>query len=167
MVTRILSSSGTMTVNLVGGQQGDWAPAVPCWQSPRWYNPTPSEVNEGVVWIWSSYWVTQEESQRASIRLFRKTFDLEGTGKIDSIQMSVAADNDAIVLVNGNIVKQVTGFETLTTFDVDKNFLIAEAENELTVIVINRGGPAHVWPLPSPIRNPGGLIFKLVITTQH
>jgi hypothetical protein len=81
--------------------------------------------------------------------------------------MSIAADNDTIVIMNGNIVKQVTGFTTLTTFAVNNNFLIAEAENELTMIVINRGGPTSVWPLPSPETNPAGLIFKLVITTQH
>ncbi len=167
MVTRTISSSGTMTANLVNGQPVEWTSAVPCWRSSGWYSPTQDDINKGIVWIWSSYWMTQEEAEKGAIRIFRKTFDLRGTGTITSAKMSVAVDNKVTVIINGDIVREVEGFASLTAPLEVKPSLIPEAVNELKFIVINRGGPLRIWPLATPEANPAGLIYKLEITTQH
>lgn len=163
---RVLASSGTMVVDLVGGQEVKWIPAVPCWRHPNWYKPTSKDIAHGVIWIWSSYWVSQEEAQKGAIRIFRKTFNLKGTGTIVSGEMKVAADNKVVVIMNGDIVKEIEAFRKLTTIDV-KKYLIEEIINELKFIVINRAGHTHVLPLAVPRSNPAGLIYKLEITTQR
>jgi len=163
--TRTIASSGTIVVDLVKGEQSKWKPAVPCWQHRAWYKPTSKDIAHGAIWIWSSYWVTQKEATKGAIRIFSRKFDLKRTGAIISAQMKIAVDNKAIVIVNGDIVKEVEGFAHLSTVDV-KKYLQKETVNELKFIVINRGGLAHVWPLAVPENNPAGLIYKLEITTE-
>jgi serine protease AprX len=163
---RVLASSGTMVVDLVRGQEVNWTPAIPCWRHPNWYQPNMNDITQGVIWIWSSYWVTQEEAQKGAIRIFRKIFDLRGTGKIVSGEMKVAADNRAIAILNGAIVKEKIGFQTLSKVDVTKH-LIEEDVNELKFIVFNRAGSPKIMPLTEPRSNPAGLIYKLELTTQR
>jgi serine protease AprX len=164
--SRILASSGTMVGEFVEGQQARWRPAVPCWRHANWYKPVPKDIAQGVIWIWSSYWVTQEEAQKGAIKLFRKIFDLKGSGEVVSAEMNVAADNRVVLMINGDIVNEIEGFQSLTAFDV-KRYLIEEEMNELKFIVINRGGHTQVWPLAVPESNPSGLIYRLNITTQR
>lgn len=163
---RVLASSGTMVADPIIGGMVNWKPATPCWRHWNWYNPTANDISLGMVWIWSSYWVTQEEAQKGAIKIFRKTFDLKGTGTVVSAEMKVAADNKVIVIMNGAISKEVESFHQLTKVDI-KRYLIEEALNELKFIVINKAGPTQAWPLPTPRTNPAGLIFKLDITTQN
>ena len=118
-----------------------------------------------MVWIWSSYWVTQEESRKGAIRIFRKTLDLRQVGEIYSAVLSVAVDNKAVVIINGDAVKDVEGHASLTIFNVTGN-LVKEAINELKFIVINRGGNTIVNSFSSPESNPAGLIYKLEIKTE-
>ena len=165
-ITRTISSSGTMVVDLIKGHRVEWTPAVPCWQHPAYYNPTSTDISQGMVWIWSSYWVTQEESHKGAIRIFRKTLDLRQVGEIFSAELSVAVDNKAVVIINGDVVTDVEGHTSLTTFNVTEN-LVKEAINELEFIVINRGGKTHVGSFSFPESNPAGLIFKLVIQTEE
>jgi hypothetical protein len=160
---RIIASSGTIVVDLVKGNQLKWKSAVPCWQHQNWYKPTSTDIGNGAIWIWSSYWVTQEEVEKGAIRIFEKKFDLKGTGTILSATLKIAVDNISIVIVNGTVVAQVKGFANLSKINI-KPYLQKDSVNELKFIVVNSGGPAH---LPSaPEYNPAGIIYKLVMTTE-
>jgi len=153
---KTLYSSGTMVVDLIKGTLVDDRPAVPCWIHPTWYKP-PAEP--GFVWIWSSYWVSQEEAEKGAIRIFRKRFDLKGVKFTEAI-MEIAADNKVVILVNGAMTGEVIGFKELTKIEITK-YLIRDAVNDLVFMVINYPQDPTI---ATPENNPAGLIYRVIIS---
>src|SRR5262245_3530647 len=65
-------------------------------------------------WIWNDD--RGKAIQTNEVRFFRKTF--QATGRITKVQLSVAADDEAVVYLNGKKVASPSGYETPVQKDV-------------------------------------------------
>lgn len=155
-------SGETMIVNFIGGSFVDVEPAVPCWEHPGWYKPTDSEKDIGVIWVWSTYQVTQEEAEKGSLRIFRRMLDLTDVD-YTSMKIQVAADNKVLVLVNGHLVADVSIFKNLSDpIDITK-FVTKDAVNEFVFIVVSIASDPEAPPeAVTPEGNPAGLIYRII-----
>lgn len=155
-------SNETVVVNFIGGAFVDAEPAVPCWEHPGWYKPTDSEKDMGVIWVWSTEYVTPEEAEKGSLRIFRRMLDLTDVD-YTNVKIQVAVDNKVLVSVNGHWVAYVSTFKNLSgPIDITK-FVTKDAVNEFVFIVVSdTSGPEAPPEALTSEANPAGLIYKII-----
>jgi len=121
-----------------------------------------ADVGGGAQWIWSEDAV--ENWNVDKFVTFEKTFEVNGA-PLNAI-LDIAADNSYEAFINGVKVSDANGdpennhqVGTQDQYNVLVN--IHEGTNTLTIVVKN-------WAQPngSALNNPGGLLYKLVVTSQ-
>lgn len=104
-------------------------------------------------WIWHA---ADGGNPPPGERLFRTTLDIPEGRKPVVAQASMTADNEFVLLVNGDEVARGDNFHRVYDADISPSLLRA-GRNEVVVRVTNGGDD----------RNPAGLIGKLVVTLDQ
>lgn len=113
-------------------------PATPGFPIGPWFNPNTSGNNSN----WVSVTTDASASQAATDFVYTTTFDLTGyTYKGITLTGEFAADNSAVVSLNGTNIGTVSGFSSLTGFSTSNLALFLPTVNTLTFTVTNGGGP--------------------------
>jgi len=116
------------------------------------------------TWIWATDPTLQDDTTQNISYTFEKEF--EWYGPVDGIilTLGVGADNGFEVFLNGNPVGADTSeFNYKSPAKTYSGFgsSLIQGTNKLTIKVLNKGMASG-----TPTRNPGGLLYKLVIDGQ-
>src|SRR5262249_27205853 len=91
---------------------------------------------ENPHWIWNDN--HGKAIQTNEVRYFRKTF--QASGKFSKVQLSVAADDEAVVYINGRKVASPSGYENPVQKDITDD--VRRGENVIAIRGHNLGSDA-------------------------
>ena len=134
--------------------QVDTHNAFETWTHPAWVATSTS-----AKWIWSDTLV--QNPTEDEVKVFTKTFNVSGIPQ--SVMLSMASDNTAKVVINGNIVASTTveaNYAAFVDYVVDPSYLNMGLNTiEITV---------HNWKLDEGTSetNPAGVIYALYIDSK-
>jgi len=116
------------------------------------------------TWIWATDPTLQDDTTQNISYTFEKEF--EWYGPVDGIilTLGVGADNGFEVFLNGNPVgADASEFNYKSPAKIYSGFgsFLIQGTNKLTIKVSNKGMASG-----TPTRNPGGLLYKLIIDGQ-
>ncbi len=85
---------------------------------------------------------------------------LNVTGTVTSATLEFAADNTAVVMLNGTQIASTLSFADITTVNIATT-TFNSGVNTLSFSVTNIGGGGD----PNPLNNPAGLLYKITVNT--
>jgi hypothetical protein len=126
-------------------------------QNPRWT----AEIGYGARWIWDEELEPHPQCDR-TVEIDR-AFTIDEGQRIGNATIRMAGDNSYQCLFNNQLIfgsAIETGYFNENVIEIDLSAVVREGENTLHCEVTNWG-----FPSANAYRNPGGLIFAIVIET--
>jgi hypothetical protein len=169
--TTLLSRAGLPFESTWAGAPGPGG-AVAISSGPASWND--SLEADGAAWIWSEYPVTAGRGVSGDLVEFTHTFDLECTPISAELDLDITADNEYRVYLNETMVADSIWTEinpnTCPRYVDDRTYQTVSQHHDLTGPFLS-GSNSLVFkvlnlPCYTDSGNPGGLIYKAVITYE-
>ncbi len=125
-----------------------WEPAVACWVSPTW------KTIPGATWIWAANLI--DSIDKSGPFSFRKIFTIPDNATNITGVIQIITDDYYKLYFNGGFIGEDNNWSNVETYFLNPkpgfNEILVKASNNIRCI--------------DPIRNPGGLSFKVTITYE-
>ena len=152
--TQCTMVSDTTTLSNTGHGSGHLPAILASYISPDW-----TAIINGASWIWGAATTSNHDASKGGSQNFDKKFKL--TAVPASATLTIAADNDYAVWVNGTMIASTTNgdnFTSATEVSVPASDL-KQGYNDMKIEVVNLGQTNG-----NPESNPAGLLYSLSIS---